>query len=107
MKASETTLKQQSEFAIKLINIMGESMASLSVTGWFLLTSAICRLGDPAITVFPKLSHSGGTIEGLGPTFKETYQQLSKAEKDRIQFIYRRFVDSLSYGNPTLNDLRD
>ena len=99
--------KLQFEFASKLQPIGDEAAHRLSVLGWFLLISAICSLGEPSKTVFPTLSHSHSKIEELGPTYKESLVKLPKNERDTIQELYRRFVDSLSYGKPTLADLRD
>lgn len=99
--------KLQVEFATKLRSISDEAGHRLSVVGWFLLMSAICSLGEPSVTVFPTLSHSHSRIDGLGPTYKESLSRLPQGERDTIQELYRRFVDGLSYGKPTMADLRD
>ncbi len=99
--------KQQAEFASKLLALQVEAMQRLSPLGWFLLTSAVCRMGEPSVTVFPKLSHSHSAIDGLGDTYRESLAGLSEAERSTIQELYRRFTDSLSYGRPTMTDLRD
>lgn len=99
--------KLQAEFAAKLLALQDEARLRLSPIGWFLLTSALCRMGEPSVTVLPKLGHSRSTIEGLGATYRESLAGLSENERDIIQALYRRFVDSLSYGTPTMADLKD
>jgi hypothetical protein len=97
----------QTEFAGKLQAIQNEASLSLSPVGWFLLMSALCSLGEPSKVVFPKLGHSRSGIEGLGETYKKSFSGLSDAEKQKIQYLFRKFVDSLSYGYPSHLDLRD
>lgn len=99
--------KLQFEFATKLQPIEDEAAHRLSVMGWFLLMSAICSLGETSKTVFPALSHSHTKIRELGPTYKESLNRLPKHEQDTIQELYRRFVDSLSYGKPNPLYLKD
>jgi hypothetical protein len=98
-------LTQQEEFAAKLLALQDEAQRSLSPMGWFLLTSALCSLGETSRTVYPALSHSHTRIEGLGPTYKAAYDILPKEQRESIQWLYSRFVDSLSYGRPTPRSL--
>lgn len=99
--------KLQDEFAVKLLAIQDAARRQLSPIGWFLLTSAICSLGETSRTVYPSLSHSRTRIEELGPTYKVAFGRLEKSEQDTIQAFYRQFVDSLSYGKPTRSQLMD
>lgn len=100
-------VKQQLEFATKLLAIQKKAVDLLSPVGWFLLTSALCRMGEPSVTVFPSLSHSRSAIERLGPTYVATLASLSEQERAIIQTLYRQFVNDLSYGKPSTADLRD
>jgi hypothetical protein len=101
------SLEQQTEFGSKLWFISDVAAKTLSRVGWFLLMSAICKMGEPTKTVFPKLSHGLRSIEELGPTYKKSLAQLPESEQEQIQGFYRKFTDSLSYGYPDHNALRD
>lgn len=105
--SSDYHQKLQTEFADKLLAIQDEARQLLSPMAWFLLTSALCSLGETSVTVLPSLSHSHSTIDGLGPTYKDSLARLPDRERSIIQSFYRQFVDSLSYGRPSHLDLRD
>lgn len=100
-------ITRQAEIAAKLQEIQAEATGRLSATGWFLLVAAIISLPEPTKTPFPKLSHSESRIGSLGPTYRLSFERLTKDEKETIQFLYRRFIDSLSYGQPSVVDLMD
>src|SRR4051794_41008454 len=101
-----STVGEFNEFASKTVLILDAARHNLSVLELYLLMAAICRMGEPTKTVYPKLSHSSSSIRELGPTFRSVFDALTTPEQEHIQFWYKRFLDSLSYGKPDHNALR-
>lgn len=106
-QVNEYNQKLFSEFAFKALEVMQLALFAITPTQMFLLNAAICSLGEPTITIFPKLSHSAEVIRRLGPTYREIYDTLKPAEQEKIQYWFKRFLDRLSYGAPSHLDLRD